>query len=151
MTDCATNRVLILRGISGSGKSTYIRDHLPGAYVCSADDFFIDSAGDYKFNPHKLGEAHRWCYSKFLTALSDWRETVVVDNTNTQLFEFYGYVQLAWAYGYLVQVVRMDTPVAVAAARNLHGVPDVSVKAMQDRFQPLPAFLGIPETVVKGV
>ena len=151
MTDCMTKRVVIVRGISGSGKSTYIRNHLSGAYVCSADDFFIDSAGDYKFNPHKLGEAHRWCYSKFLTALTEQRQTVVVDNTNTQLFEFYGYVQLAWAHEYLVHVVRMDTPVEVAAARNLHGVPDVSVKAMQERFQPIPTFLGIPETIVKGV
>lgn len=143
--------VTIMRGISGSGKSTYIRNHIPGAYVCSADDFFIDPDGIYQFDRNKLGEAHRWCYNKFLTALTDWRENVVVDNTNTQLFELYGYAQLAWAYGYDVRVVRMDTPVEVAAARNLHGVPHAGVKAMQDRFQTIPPFLGISETIVKGV
>ena len=145
-----TKRVVIMRGISGSGKSTYTREHLPGAYVCSADHFF-ERDGVYQFDPRKLGEAHRWCYRKFLTALTDWRELVVVDNTNTQLFEFYGYAQAAWAHDYTVEVVRMDTPVEVAAARNLHGVPPASVKAMQDRFQSIPPFLGIPEIIVKGV
>lgn len=140
-----------MRGVSGSGKSTYIRDHLPGAYVCSADHFFIGTDGVYRFNPTKLGEAHRWCYRKFLTALSDWRELIVVDNTNTQLFEFYGYIQLAWAHDYEVSAVRMDTPVELAAARNLHGVPAAGVEAMAARFQTIPTFLGIPEKVVKGI
>ena len=145
-----SKRVIIMRGISGSGKSTYIYNHHPGAYVCSADQFF-ERDGVYQFDSRKLGEAHRWCYNKFLTALSDWRDPIVIDNTNTQLFEFYGYAQLAWAHGYNVEVVRMDTPVEVAAARNLHGVPPASVKAMQDRFQSIPPFLAIPEFVVKGV
>ena len=144
-------RLVIMRGISGSGKSTYTRDHLPGAYVCSADQFFIDPAGVYQFDPRKLGEAHRWCYRSFLTALSHNHDIIVVDNTNTQLFEFYGYAQAAWAHDYTVEVVRMDTPVEVAAARNLHGVPTAGVKAMQDRFQTIPPFLGITETVIKGV
>ena len=146
-----SKRVIIMRGISGSGKSTYTRFHLPGAHVCSADQFFIDPQGVYQFDARKLGEAHRWCYRNFLTALVNEWDPIVVDNTNTQLFEFYGYVQLAWAYDYKVEVIRMDTPVEVAAARNLHGVPPAGVKAMQDRFQSIPPFLGISETIVKGV
>lgn len=140
-----------MRGISGSGKSTYTRDHLPGAYVCSADFFFLDKNGVYQFDRNKLGEAHRWCYRSFLNALSDKHDLVVVDNTNTQLFEFYGYAQAAWAHDYTVEAVRMDTPVEIAAARNLHGVPAAGVKAMQDRFQIIPTFLGISETIAKGV
>jgi len=143
-------RVVIMRGASGAGKSTYIRNHLPGAYVCSADHFFICSDGVYSFDPSKLGEAHNTCYYKFLCALSDWRNLIVVDNTNTQLFEFYGYVQLAKAYGYAVEVVRLDTPVHVAAARNIHGVDFTTVETMASRFQDIPKFLGLSEKIVKG-
>ena len=43
------NVVTILRGISGSGKSTYIKNNLDASsVVCSADHFFIDSDGATK-------------------------------------------------------------------------------------------------------
>ena len=144
-----------MRGISGSGKSTYIKSHFPDAYVCSADHYFIGSDGVYRFDPKLLGAAHRNCYSKFLLAIeqkgTSRAEMIVVDNTNTQLFEFYGYVQLAWAYNIPIEIIRMDTPIEIAAARNLHGVPFKNVKSMQDRFQTIPSFWGIVEKIVKGV
>ena len=145
------NQVVLMRGISGSGKSTYIKNHLPGANVCSADHFFMDKHGTYNFDRFKLGEAHRWCYRKFLTALSQGHPLIVLDNTNTQLFQFYGYAQAAWAHNYEVRAVRMDTPVEIAAARNLHGVPAAGVETMAARFQTIPPFLGITETIIKGV
>lgn len=149
--------VTILRGIPGSGKSTYIRNHIPDAYVCSADHHFIDSDGNYKFDPKRLGAAHRACFNKFHLALDSGKldysgkyDHVVVDNTNTQLFEFYGYVQLAWSYGRQVRIVRMSTPVEIAARRNVHGVPVANVKAMYDRFGSIPSFLNLDEIVVQG-
>ena len=144
-------RVVIMRGISGSGKSTYIKKHLPGAFVCSADDFFVGSDGTYNFVEEKLRDAHKTCFRKFLGALSDWRELIVVDNTNTQLFEFSGYIGLAQAYDYPVEVVQLDTPVEVASARNLHGVPATIVQAMANSFQSIPTYFGVSETIVKGV
>ncbi len=149
------NRVVILRGCSGSGKSTYIQKNFPNAYICSADHFFTGNDGIYRFDPMLLGEAHRYCYRKFLLAITDKElsrpKIIVVDNTNTQIFEFYGYVQLAWAYNIPVEIIRMNTPIDIAAARNLHGVPFKKVKSMQDRFQNIPSFWGIGEKIVKGV
>lgn len=153
--------VTIMRGIPGSGKSTYIKYHIPDAYVCSADDHMINSVGVYEFDRKRLGAAHRACYNKFHMALDNSSrfiggpntkyDHVVVDNTNTQLFEFYGYMQLAWSYGREVRIIRMDTPVDIASARNIHGVPTNNVKAMQDRFQSLPSFLDINEFLIKGI
>lgn len=147
-------RVIILRGISGSGKSTYTKKHHPTALVCSADDYFMQT-GTYVFDQAKLGDAHRWCMKKFVDAIREDHDDlpsspmeVVVDNTNTQLWEFSGYVQVAEAHGCTVEIVRMDTPVSVAAGRNAHGVPLKSVQSMSDRFQKcLPWW---KETVVSG-
>jgi 2',3'-cyclic-nucleotide 3'-phosphodiesterase len=126
--------VIILRGISGSGKSTYTAAHFPTAFVASADKFF-ERGGTYKFDPAKLGTAHAWCASVFEYALRRGDETVVVDNTNTKLWEFKGYLDLAAKYGYDVTVIRLKVDPKVAAARNLHGVPADKVQQMQDRFQ----------------
>ena len=155
----SSGRVVILRGISGSGKSTYVSRNLPSAEVCSADQYFIDVLGEgkeYRFDPKRLGDAHRWCMQRFIRATTH-RDPlgraalVVVDNTNLQLWEFMGYVQIAQAMGYEVEIVRMDTPVHVAAKRNLHGVPANKVEDMSRRFQNIPPFLGLNEKIVKGV
>lgn len=130
--------VTILRGISGAGKSTYTRTFLPSALVCSADLFFELGGDGYKFDASKLGQAHQWCFSQFEAALQRGVENVVVDNTNTKLWEFKNYVAAAAKYGYTVQVVRLTVDPKVAAARNVHGVPADKVQQMQDRFQDFP-------------
>ena len=35
-----SKKIVIMRGIPGSGKSTYVRENFDGAWICSADDFF---------------------------------------------------------------------------------------------------------------
>lgn len=144
-----TKKLKILRGISGSGKSTYTRKNFPDAVVCSADDYFKLGTGSYVFNVAELGDAHLYCWSKCHDALVAGTELVVVDNTNTQLWEMSPYVQMGKGLGYEVEIIRMDTPPHVAAARNVHGVPADKVRAMADRFQKvLPHW---KETVVSGV
>ena len=156
--EAKTYRCVIMRGVSGSGKSTYIAKHCKGASVCSADDFFLEVVGEgktYSFDPKRLGEAHSWCMRKFLRAVTHpdpiaRSEFVVVDNTNTMLWEFMGYVQVASAMGYEVEVVEMKTDPAVAAARNTHGVPASKVADMARRFQYIPPFINVKSTIVKG-
>lgn len=126
--------VTILRGISGSGKSTYTAANLPNAFVASADKFFMRD-GDYKFDPKQLGNAHSWCFRQFEAALQQGVDEVVLDNTNTKLWEFEKYVAAAEKYGYAVTVVRLKVDPKIAAARNLHGVPADKVQQMQDRFE----------------
>ena len=126
--------VVILRGISGSGKSTYTAKNHPTAFVASADNFFMQD-GVYNFNPAKLGAAHARCAAAFEYALKHGDDEVVVDNTNTKLWEFKGYLDIAAKYGYDVKVVRLVVDPKIAAARNTHGVPAAKVQQMQDRFQ----------------
>ena len=129
--------LVLVRGASGAGKSTYTKKHLPGAVVCSADHYF-ERSGSYKFDRKKLGAAHGYCKGKAETYMKKGTPLVVVDNTNTQLREMKPYVKLARKYGYTVRFVRLETPVAVSAARNTHGGPEEAVRRMAARMAEVP-------------
>lgn len=135
--------VTILRGVSGAGKSTYTQRNFPDAVVASADHFF-GHGEDYKFNPKLIGKAHDYSFKTFTKAVDSKQPSIVVDNTNTQKWEFERYVKYAQENGYTVNVVRLLVDPKVAAARNVHGVPYDTVMKMQSRFQDYPG-----ETIVK--
>ena len=129
-----------MQGVSGAGKSTWIKKNHPKAVVCSADHYFLDENGKYNFRAEDLGKAHQECLRKFVSELTrsnreDFPRDVVVDNTNCALWEMAPYVQVAAAYGFTVEVVRLVCDPAVAAARNAHGVPEKSVKGMAARME----------------
>jgi predicted kinase len=117
-------RVVIMRGGSGFGKSTYIEKELPGATVVSADHFFGKGA-DYRKNFHvsKLGAAHKQCWDGFYDALNRQVPLIVVDNTNIKVRDFSKYVIEARKRGVEPEIVRLECDPEIAAKRNTHGVP----------------------------
>ena len=129
------NTVIIMRGVSGSGKSTYIKEHFSDAVVVSADKYFMKD-GKYNFDATKLGSAHGQCRARFKAALQAGKPLVVVDNTNTRAKEFKAYVKIAVEHYYAVRVVRLDVPLEDLYGKNVHGVPDENVKSMYDRMEP---------------
>lgn len=131
--------VYVLRGLPGSGKSTWTLA-VPGAIVCSADDFFMKLGGGvYKHDPAKIGEAHAECFRKYLDALRDGKETVVCDNTNSTAAEISPYMLAAAAFGYEATIVLFRCDVETALSRNTHKVP-ASIMAQMARGidHPLP-------------
>lgn len=175
-----SKKVTILRGIPGAGKSTWFEKnflnefHESRAAICSADDFFKvaypkeDGSGYdlvYKFDPTKLGEAHKFCMSRFLhctkephlfpglpgeLSVTHQVEEVVVDNTNIRLWEFSGYVQVARARGYDVEVVQIDCDPEVAAARCVHGVPAKKIRDMWKSMERVPKSWDVTNTLVRN-
>lgn len=127
-------QVKIMRGVSGAGKSTYIKDNFPNAEVCSADHFFIKN-GQYIFDRNKLGAAHYSCKKKFEEALMKGKDLVVVDNTNTTLKEIKPYMELAKQYNYDVEIIQINCVVNVAAKRNAHGVPEDTIVNMAAKIR----------------
>lgn len=121
--------VIILRGISGSGKSTFA--DFVGGVNCCADDFFLKE-GRYQFDPSKLKDAHEFCFNKFLKALHEGEERIVVSNTNTQAWEFERYKNEAEKFGYTVFFVVVENR---HGCKNVHGVPDSVLKKQRDRFE----------------
>jgi predicted kinase len=151
--------VFILRGVSGSGKSTFARERERyweagscDAVVVSADDAFTGPDGAYTFDPAGLGEAHADCLRRFMAALARSVEGVIVDNTNTTAVEMAPYYAVAKAYGYHVTIVTVLCNVAEAAARNTHGVPEKSVVGQYDRMTSsegaVPAFWDVSRLTV---
>lgn len=128
--------VVICRGIPGSGKSTYLKEHYPKACVCSADAFFIQDDGEYRFNSTKLSEAHGKCLRDFIYfAQKDWEDLVIaVDNTNTTATEIAPYYAIAQAYDATIHLVNFTCDPKVAAERNVHGVPLEACKRMHNRL-----------------
>lgn len=141
-------KVLILRGLSGSGKSHYVAEFClenPDLKidVVSADFYFYYN-GDYVFNPRLLGEAHAFCWRNFVRLISDNDfDVVIVDNTNsTWEREIKKYWDLATSCGHEVQVVWIKADKEVCKARNTHNVPPETIDKMAERFEiPLPSYV----------
>lgn len=131
--------VTIMRGLPGSGKSHIARlianEHEP-ATICSADHFF-EKSGIYKFDPKMIGKAHAECKDDFEAALQRKDEAVIVDNTNTQKWEYEWYVQRAEKHGYIVSIIRVDTSLSdeELAKRNTHAVPAETIRRMRERMK----------------
>jgi predicted kinase len=127
-------KVIIMRGPSGSGKSTWIKKNHPEATVCSADNFFINSEGEYVFDPTELGEAHQECFQAFLGALYMKRPLIVVDNTSLRWWEYMNYVAAANMQGAEVHIVQFVPTtleeLKLCCKRGKHGTPS-QIVAMQ--------------------
>lgn len=140
--------VVVMRGLPGSGKSTYTASIAGEVVVCSADFFFMVE-GEYRFDPTKIGSAHRACLQSYVEALGigsvkpSSRRTVVVDNTNTSAIEIAPYIALAQAYGIPVKIVEVRTSLSdrELSERNCHGVPEMVIGAMRKTMgSPLPSW-----------
>ena len=132
--------VIILRGIPGSGKSTYARQLAKGrpARILSADDFFTTADGTYQFDAAFLHAAHKACLREYTRALGVppiKGGLIVVDNTNTREAEITPYYALAEAYDWHPEVHQIDCPLDVAIARQIHGVPVDQIVKMHARVR----------------
>jgi predicted kinase len=144
-------KVIILRGISGSGKTTWIANNHPEAFVVSADHHFLDKDGNYHFNADHLQEAHEHCFRAFLNALEEKRPLIAVDNTNVALWEITPYSLGARAFGYDITILTLSCSPELAISRK-QLVPEDHVRRTAHRLaeetKRFPAFLKAIHTVI---
>ena len=131
--------VIILSGISGSGKSTFAKEHARSVIV-SADHYFIRN-GIYKFDPSKLGEAHGTCFKNYIRLLQTGELTsnprkIIVDNTCTTESEIAPYMIGAQAFGADARIITLHCDPDIAAARNGGRAP---IHAVYRQFENLKA------------
>lgn len=115
--------VIVMQGVSGSGKSTIARKLVEGhssARIVSADDYHMRD-GVYRFDATKLGEAHGQCMRNFVESLQAKVELIVVDNVNSRELSIAPYMALAKAYGYEATILRVICGFDKAHARGTHG------------------------------
>ena len=130
--------LFLVRGLPGSGKSTFAT-HIWNDYaVCEADKFFYDKEGNYNFDGTKLKEAHAWCKNEVETRMIDHQNNqqyypeIAVSNTFTQEWEMEDYYKLAEKYNYKVVSLIVENR---HNGKNQHGVPDEKIEQMRNRFQ----------------
>lgn len=142
--------LIIMRGVSGSGKSTKARA-LAGTNgaIFATDDFW---GPEYNWDRARLPEAHNWNQERVKKAMAEGRSPIVVDNMNIQAWEAKPYVQMAQQFGYRVEFHEPDTDIwkrardanallqRVAndlAALNTHGVPAETIASLIAQYAPI--------------
>ena len=137
----------ILRGLPGTGKSGVANSLAMASEsslynIFSTDDLFMVE-GEYQFDPSRLGEYHNTNLQNaklYMNRYSQFNGQVicVIDNTNTQHWEYEKYVEAANEQGFIVQVISIawdakDIP--LYAERNTHGVPEDAIYRMAARWE----------------
>ena len=114
--------LFILRSVPGAGKST-IAELIAGSngIICCADDFLINSEGEYEWSPERVYVAHIKCKEKCENAMknafsANWMESrIVIANTNYNSSEYKPYVKMAEEFGFRVHFLIVE---------NRHGGTD---------------------------
>lgn len=138
--------MILLRGCSGSGKTTYAHQLLqkegaqhPGNHIFSTDTYFIQSNGTYCFNHELLQEAHEWNQKLVQLASVEGRSPIFVDNTNTRLWEMREYAMIAVKYGYVLETLEPPTPwffnEDILSRKTNHSTPRETIRKMLDRYE----------------
>jgi predicted kinase len=131
--------LFLVRGIPGSGKSTFA-NHIWNEYaVCEADKYFVDKeTKEYKFDTSKLKEADEWCRNEVEIRMKDHQANpqfypeIVVSNTFTQEWEMQAYIDLASKHGYQVVSLIIENR---HGNSNIHSVPVETLEKMRKRFE----------------
>lgn len=120
-----------------------LRDSHNRARVFSTDRFFMVD-GEYQFDPSKLGEYHARNlaeaddYMKRWGGYDDFDVMCIIDNTNTQHWEYEKYEEVAKENGFMVQVITVEwniDDIPLYAKRNSHGVPEDAIYRMAERWE----------------
>lgn len=123
--------LILVRGLPGSGKSTMAKVlSLVGYQHFEADQYFVRD-GRYCYDRSQIRDAHEWCQQQTRASLAR-GEAVVVSNTFTRLVELEPYLTMS---------KRMRVIEAHGRWRNIHGVPEHTLAAMAQRWEPLPEWL----------
>lgn len=123
----------LFRGIPGAGKSTTAEAlaHKLECPVLSADMFFEQMDGSYKFDASKLGQAHAWCRNQTENNMKQEFENIIVANTFTTEKEMKPYMILAESNGYSVHRLIVENH---HGNMNIHNVPSDTILKMLNRF-----------------
>lgn len=142
-------KVIILRGVSGSGKTTWAKTRLKekdglSKSIVSADEYFTDpKTGKYLFVKEELEKSHAFCFKTFILHLQSDTDLIIVDNTNTTALAIAPYVLATEAWGYEYEIKTFHCDPETAYGRGTHGVPFGTIERQCQELSGLPAWFRI--------
>lgn len=124
--------LVLVRGIQGSGKTTFATTHYP-QYVHWETDKLCMKNGVYVFEPAMVKNNHI-ISQLYVDQLLKQGMNVVVSNTFSTLWEMEPYLKMLAHKS----IFRMTTPIEVCLSRQVHNVPEETVHKVAARFQNYP-------------
>ena len=118
---------IFVRGLPGSGKSTYARSNYPDRILIEADQFFIKD-GQYQFDKSKISEAHLWAQEKMAKEIEK-GNPVIVCNTFSRQWELQTYLDKL-PEGSSYEVITL-----LSQFQSIHDVPEDVVELMRSCWE----------------
>lgn len=123
-----TNKLFIIRGLPGSGKTTFAEKLKADGIVSDiveADHFMTDAEGNYKFDPNLIQRCHEECqmWTKYYLDLG---RDVAVANTFSRKWEIVPYTKMGYDY----TIIEMN-----GKYPNVHNVPKHIIDRMAKRYE----------------
>lgn len=117
--------LVILRGIPGSGKTTFAKTCLSGFVYYDADMF------NDPFNYLNIAWSHWKCLDNVKNSLIEGYD-IVVANTFTQEWEYQKYIDLAKELDVVYHVLHVENH---HGNKSIHDVPNSTIEKMKHRFK----------------
>ena len=122
-------QLILVRGLPGSGKSTWVRENYPGCLHLEADMFWMWEH-QYIYDETISPKNHVWCADTAALAMKSGVPTVVVSNTFVSRNQMSYYIASANANGY--EVVEHT---CAGTYGSTHNVPEDTMQFMRDSWE----------------
>ena len=142
MKETVQKIAMILRGVPGSGKSSFVSalKLLPGSIAVHAvDDLHVDENGNFLWDEENASRLYTLNFSNFVQSCDAGIQTVVCDAINIVAEDFQKYIDIAEQYDYKVYVVCPSPPSpAQSTKRNKHHTSSSQARDMYSRWEHWP-------------
>jgi len=131
-------RLIVLRGLPGSGKSKKAGQLVGNGIIHSTDDYHIRN-GKYVFDSDNVSKFHYFNLMNSIRSMQRGMSPIIIDNTNIMASYCMSYVDQGKMYGYEIIVIEPDTDwafdVEELVKRNTHGVPRETILEMLEQYE----------------
>jgi hypothetical protein len=124
----SNNRLIIVRGIPGSGKTTFANVRFPNCLHLENDMYHVRN-GSYEWSAKNQDDAIKWCIDMTIISLRRGMD-VVVSNTFTKTRYVDTYRRIADIIGCGFEVYRM-----FGRFQNVHGLSESLVENFRSGFE----------------